>query len=84
MKLTLSSIAIASLGFLSTTASAWTLEFFAADNRHVTTHGRGYPVCNDLSYTPALNVDHVDFNPDTPFKRVSFTPVFNPGHYCAC
>ena len=81
MKLTFSSIAIASFGFLSTTASAWTLDLTGADGRHVNTHGTFSAECNELDFTPAINVERAVFHSSF---FVSFTPNSNPGHYCAC
>lgn len=51
---------------LAAIATAWSLDFYTTDNRHVNTHGTLSSGCKTLSFSPALNVNRVVFDPATP------------------
>ena len=62
---------VPSLSFLAiplflSTASAWTLDFYATDGRQARSSGTRDSGCINLSWTPALNVQRINFNPATP------------------
>ncbi|KAK7414339.1 hypothetical protein QQX98_006781 [Neonectria punicea] len=62
-------------------ASAWTLDMWTSDGRSSAMHGTADVDCNDIAFTPALNVNRVKFNPDTAwhFDPATFELYVNAG-----
>ncbi|WEW55627.1 hypothetical protein PRK78_001058 [Emydomyces testavorans] len=56
--------AIALLSSLALT-SAWNLDLYATDNRHVNFHGTRDSGCVNIEFSPALNVNRANFRPKT-------------------
>ncbi|KAH8685222.1 hypothetical protein BGZ61DRAFT_479981 [Ilyonectria robusta] len=46
-------------------ASAWTLDVWTTDDRSSAMHGTVDVDCNDIEFTPPLDINRVKFNPDT-------------------
>ncbi|KAK4467203.1 hypothetical protein QBC42DRAFT_2686 [Cladorrhinum samala] len=57
--------ALLSTLLLATVTSAWKLDLYASDGRKVATHGTVDSGCKNIEFTPVLNLNRANFNPDT-------------------
>ncbi|EEP80853.1 predicted protein [Uncinocarpus reesii 1704] len=58
---------LSAVTFLSCLAlsSAWKLDLYASDKRHVSTHGTRDSGCKNIDFSPALKVNRANFRPAT-------------------